>query len=200
MNRLWIGVMLAASCAAAEQVGTLTAAGPVKLRGAEVPGPAAQALPVASGDEIETLADAAVLAVPDGSRVTLEKASLGRAARQARETIVCLERGSLRFSVTAAARVLICALGRTVIPSAPSEGTITVVSPDKVEASAEKGTVRVDEARACSCPPGPPPGWTAKKKAVVVIVAAAGAGATAAGIAAAREKKEEPVSPSRPQP
>lgn len=178
---------------AAERVGTITAAGPIQMRGAPVPGAAAQSLVLMSGDEVVTTTSMAVISFLDTSRVAMEKDTRLTVERSAAGTMVCLAEGSIRYTAPQGSRLLICALGRLIRPEVPSEGTVIIEAPDRVRAVGERGSVQVEEAGSCACG-GKPVAWLTRKKAVVLVGAGAGA-ATAIGIAATRPAELPPRSP-----
>jgi len=193
------GVLLVAAVAlsGAEQMGTVSGQG-ITLRGAPVPG-AAESLPVVSGDEIVTGAQAATLTLPDNSMITLGASTQIWVERQQGRTVVCMSRGSVQFRAAAGSQITICALGRPVVLEPGSEGTVTIEAVDRVYAKATVGAVRVQEGATCGCaamPAAVKKGWSGKKIAVVLGVAGGAAAGTAIGIAVAGEPA--PVSPSRP--
>lgn len=188
--RLWACILVAhlliLDARAANQVGTITASGSFKLRGVSVPGPAAQSLPLVSGDEIETQSATAIILLPDGSRVMIDKNSRLEIQQERNETILCLDQGALEFNAVAGSRLTICALGRPVHVIAPAEGAVSVEGAETVRALAKTGSVHVDENQTCQCK-GQKPRLT-RKKAIVLVVAA---GATATGISIARARASE---------
>jgi len=191
-------VVAAVSLSGAEQVGTVSGQG-ITLRGAPVPG-AAESLPVVSGDEIVTGAQAGTLTLPGNSVITLGANSQIWPELQKGQTVICLAKGSLQFRAAAGSRITICALGRPVVLEPGSEGTVTIEGPDRVYAKATVGAVRVQEGATCGCvamPAAHRKGWTGKKVAVVVGVAGGAAAGTAIGIAVAGGPAA-PVSPSKP--
>jgi ferric-dicitrate binding protein FerR (iron transport regulator) len=190
-------VIAAVSMSAAEQMGTVSGQG-ITLRGAPVPG-TAESLPVLSGDEIVTGAQAATLTLPGNSVITLGANSQIWPELQKGQTMICLARGAVQFRAAAGSRITICALGRPVVLEPGSEGTVTIEGPDRVYAKATVGAVQVQEGATCGCvamPAAQKKGWTAKKVAVVVGVAGGAAAGTAIGLAVAGAP--QPVSPSKP--
>ena len=179
-----LSVLLISGMFAAENIGTVNGTGPLVLRGDRVPASAARGLPVASGDEIRTSDHEAVILLKNHSRVVVYKNSTVKLVRNGDRIQVGVAQGAIRFSVAPAAKVSICADSRLIIPSSPSKGTVSIVSDDKVEASAAEGTVTVDHNTPCNVD-GAAARWLTKNKAIVIVVAAA-AGGTAAGVAAAR--------------
>jgi len=193
---LWL--VLAGVVSAAEQVGTVSGSG-LTLRGQTVPG-AAESLPLTSGDEIATSTGAAVITLVDKSTITEEANTQLWIERQADRTVICMSRGSLRFSAAPGSLITVCALGRPVVLEPSSEGTVTIETPERVHAVATKGTVQVREGGTCGCvgmPAAVKKAWSTKKKvAVVGGVGGAAAAGTAIGLAVSGAPK--PVSPSKP--
>jgi ferric-dicitrate binding protein FerR (iron transport regulator) len=187
---------LAGAMVAADQLGTVTAKNPVSLNGDILPASAARGLPLAAGDEVETTDQPAVILLKDGSRVVVNERSAVKVVKSGGVMQVGLRSGAIRFSTTANSTLRVCALSRLIFPAAPSDGSVTIEGPDKVEARAEKGSVRVDENMKCDYNGQPATHWLGEHKAVVIVVAGAAAG-TVVGVAAASGGGPS-VSPSKP--
>jgi len=197
IQNLMIGLLaVAALLVGAEQVGTVSCSGVCKVRSDRVPAPAAQGIVLASGDEVETLTEPATIVLDDGSRLTVAAGSLVKIIRIGGRLQVSVGRGSIRFSASPGSKMRVCANARLIEPSAPSEGVISLEGAEKVNAVAEKGTIKVDEAAACSYD-STQGNWLTKNKAIVVVSAASAAGAVA-GVAVTRPEPPPPPPPPPP--
>lgn len=173
---LFVVIVLVGSLQAADHVGTVTAGGPLMLRGQLVPHEAAHGMALTSGDEVETIDDPAMIMLNDQGRVTVEPRSLVKIILSGSRTQVSLGRGTIQYGVTAASKLSICASSRLIEPAAPSEGVVTIDGPGKVNVATAQGSLKVDEKAACGYD-GQPAKWLTKTKAIVVVGTTAAAGA-----------------------
>ena len=181
--------LLALPAFGAKQLGTITASGPIYLRGANVPGAAATSLPLLEGDRVVTgMTSTAVIQFLDSSRVDVFEESDLKVKVVDEETVICLEEGSIRFAAAPEARLVVCARDRRIEINAPSEGTITIDEESgQVVIEADEGAVTLLEERECSC----------DSKFPVLPFFLGAAGATAGTIAIIREE-QPPRSGSAP--
>jgi hypothetical protein len=89
MIRLALALSFAASLFAATPVATLSSTGPVKVAGVEMSASSVAFWPVANGDVIEPMKSAAVLLLPDHSRITVYPGT--RAQIQAKGAVVSVK-------------------------------------------------------------------------------------------------------------
>lgn len=177
------------SCLSAAPLATVTSGGDFNLNGKRVQTTGAPNWPVSAGDEVVSTQSRAVLTFPDGSRLTLApqtKVVLQRCDR----CVAQLFQGSAAYEKAAGSNFELCVLGHSVKPDAGTQGTVTVVSPEKVvwnSAGIEKPLATTAK---CACNAGAPWGAAgmsaAKKAAIVTGVAAGGTAATVTGIAVSR--------------
>lgn len=204
---------LAALAANRPIVATITASGPVKVDGKEVPATGAKGLPLQEKAVLDTGESTAVMVFPETGRIFtnrksklktwLERTPTPQEAQQkgtARLGLrgLCLMEGAIRFDTNKDAEMKICARGQTIRPSASSEGTVTISETDnKVYAHADKGSLTADSKSDCGC-------GTAGAAAILTsggtagMVTKAAAAGIVGGIVAARGTAEKTQSLSAP--
>ncbi len=188
---LFAVIVLVGSLAAADHVGTVTAAGPLMVRGELVPHEAAHGMALTSGDEVETVDDPAMITLNGRGRVTVGPRSLVKILLTGNRMQVSLGRGTIRYGVTSTSDLSICASSRLIKPAAPSEGAVTIDGTGKVNATADRGSLNVDENAACGYD-GLPSKRLTKNKAIVIVGTTAAAGA-AVGIAKSQSGPPNPT-------
>ena len=194
-------LILSSSAFAAEQIGTVTASGAFELAGTQVPGSAARSMPLTNGDKVVTTTSTAVIMLEDGSRIAVDQNSALRLQRLDEETLLCLEKGAMRFNAAEGSRLLVCALERRIEIQASSEGTVSIEGPGEVQANVEKGApVVVIEDATCTCEPEKPAAISSgstRTKAIVIVGVGAAVGA-GLGIALIGDDDEPPLPPRSP--
>lgn len=173
--------LLALPAFAAQQLGTITASGPIYLRGARVPSAAATSLPLLEGDRIVTgITTTATIQFLDSSRVDIFEESNLKVKVVDEETVICLEEGAIRFAAAPEAQLVVCVRDQRIEINAPSEGTITIDEESgQVVVEADEGAVTLFEERECSC----------DSKFPVLPIILGAAGATAGTIAIIRDEQ-----------
>lgn len=148
-------------------VATITASGPVKVDGKEIPATGARGVPIQEKTWLDTGESTAVMVFPESGRVFtnkksklktwLEKAPTPEQAQKkgtARLGLrgLCLMEGAIRFDANKDTEMKICARGQTIRPAADSEGTVTISDTDKkVYAHADKGSLIAESNNDCGC-------------------------------------------------
>jgi ferric-dicitrate binding protein FerR (iron transport regulator) len=178
----------------ATPLGSITASGSFDLSGVSVPAVAARSLPVVSGDEVKTADATAILLLEDRSRVTVGKQAQLRIERSGPSIRLLLARGGIRFHTGPSPRLQILATGHLLTPEVQSEGVVTAEGSDKGSASADQGSVQVEDQKTGKKT------WLTRRKAIV-LTAAGAAAATAVGLAVGTAEPPPqlpPRSPSEP--
>lgn len=114
-----------------QQVATVSAAGgPLKINGIAVPTTGVPNWPLATGDEITTTTNPAVILFRDGTRIAVGRDA--RARLGGGGTYIDLLAGSAAFKTASPDKFSMTALGRPVSLQARSEGVVSVAGPGKV--------------------------------------------------------------------
>lgn len=190
-KRKYCFILIFAACAlASPPVATITAGPGVMLNGKPLRTNGAPNWPVSEGDEILTANASAVLAMTDGTVLTL-RPHTRIVVQQCDRCIVQLFSGSVAFRKPASSNFEFCALGRPVRPQPDTEGTVIIEASDRVVVQAT-GEEQLIAAGHCACNAGAP--WAATgKKAKIAIVAAAAAAATGVTVAVTRPDDKSPT-------
>lgn len=161
----------------AQQVGTLTAAGPFTLKGAKVDPKGVPAWPVSAGDEIATAAAGVTVTFMDGSKITLQPHSKAKVEMEAGVAVFRLLECGAYYEMKTVSSVKLYAKDQAV-KATDATGKYSLGCAIKPAAAAA----------------GAGGFWTAKTT-VIVIAAGASAG-VATGVAVANQDGK-PVSPTR---
>ena len=105
-------------------VGTVTASGPVKISGSEIPATAVSSFPLSVGDQLSTMGGPAVARVGDRAVLRLEPRSTLRLEESGNDTIVRLLSGTLHYQVATDANIRVYALDEPA--KSPFVGTVKV--------------------------------------------------------------------------
>lgn len=148
-------------------VATITASGPVKVDGKEIPATGSRGVPLQEKVWLDTGESTAVMTFPETGRiftnknsklktwlekpVTPEQAQKAGTARLGLRGL-CLMEGAIRFDANKDTEMRICARGQTIRPALGSEGTVSISEADKkVYAHADKGSLTADSSSDCGC-------------------------------------------------
>ena len=105
-------------------VGTVTASGPVKISGSEIPATAVSSFPLSVGDQLSTMDGQAVARVGDKAILRLEPRSTLRLEESGNDMIIRLLSGTLHYQVAYDANVRVYALDQPA--KYPLVGTVKV--------------------------------------------------------------------------
>jgi hypothetical protein len=194
-------LMVSSSAYAAKQIGIVTGSGTFELAGTQVPSSAARSLPLMSAERIETSEFPATTVLQDGSRIVVNKDSAVVLEQIGEDIVLSLEHGSLRFEAVEGSHLIVFALARRIELQAPSEGTVSIETPEEVRVSVEQGPPAVVIDSASSDSETAKTTSSRKKRRAVVIVVAGTAVGTGLGLAvlgteeASQLPERSPVSP-----
>jgi hypothetical protein len=131
--------------------------------------------PLDAGDDLLTGTESAMIAFPDGMRITLGP-STRLVLQQCNHCVAQFYRGTLQYDVPRGSKAEICALGRPVRLAPSSRGSIVAESPDKILVRVA-GWERVLDSGKCPCNLGAP--WALPMSAVEKAAATARSSQTA---------------------
>ena len=147
-----IGGILIASAAA--PVASVTAPGPIRISGAEVPATAAASTPVGPGDEIATTTSPALIRFGLKGVIALEKSSAVKIEPGPNGIAVCLLSGSYRYKFQPASNLVVCKAGAPLATSL--EGSVSMDTRGTIALSPERGpaiVAGVASPKSKNCPP-----------------------------------------------